>query len=700
MNFDQTLGRLNRVQHDRRFKWIATSLIAVAAAVLVGAVLLIVNGPNADANLSQRMSDFAAQNVRGLEWLEQGPVEFGRYLWNLLVITASESGGMVSVAFGVLAVAGVSIVVVWLGLGLTYLGVLVAVNVIAWPLMMAEPTRGIGQLIFAVAPLVLAFVILMQLLRVLFSATNPVIAVARNVLSEAVRMKISLVFIVILLLFLALVPGLLNVDQPLRYRVQQWLQYSVGLSYAVLAFLTLFLSAATVAYEQRDRIIWQTMSKPVAPWQYVLGKWIGVMGLNAVLLTVTATGSFLFTEYLRHQPARGEMSYMVTEDGVPGVMTEDRRLLEDQVLVARVGRKPLKYDAYLKERGISDEDLRSELMQELDDRVTERAATDPTFEDTPAERQRLFTELYTNRVADYRTIDRGDAGEFVFIMPEIRSRIDRIEEQIAAEVDSEVAERRAQDPNAAVTDDDRLLIERRVTERFIEEGRYPNLTLRYQIQAGSNDPSQIYQVEFLINGVPTGTRPVALKTTQSFEIPSFFIDDQGRFAVTIYNFPQNPRALNIPPDGLEIMYVAGGYQLNFFRILSVIWLKLGFIAAIAIATATFLNFPVACLVSLAVLFMAESAGFLEESLEQYTFLNSQGQIDWKSVPIRIIAAPVAWLFGIYAELRPTANLVEGRLVGWGGLVRALMVLGAWALGLLTIGWAIFRRRELALYSGH
>ena len=111
-------------------------------------------------------------------------------------------------------------------------------------------------------------------------------------------MKISVVFIVILLVLMALIPNSLTEDQPLRFRVQQWLSYGLGFSYAVLALLTLFLSVATVAFEQRDKIIWQTATKPVASWQYVLGKWSGVMVLNLVLLSVSAGGVYIFTEFL------------------------------------------------------------------------------------------------------------------------------------------------------------------------------------------------------------------------------------------------------------------------------------------------------------------------------------------------------------------------------------------------------------------
>src|SRR5690606_30297147 len=78
--------------------------------------------------------------------------------------------------------------------------------------------------------------------------------------------------------------------------------------------------------------IWQTMTKPVAAWQYILGKWLGVVGLAAVLLAVCCSAIFLFTEHLRTQPARGEIQTV----GAQSQPTEDRLILETQVLAARV----------------------------------------------------------------------------------------------------------------------------------------------------------------------------------------------------------------------------------------------------------------------------------------------------------------------------------------------------------------------------
>ncbi len=334
------LARLDRTQHSRRFKIVATAVVAALAIGGFVAIWVAGNAPGADAPPPDE-----AAPAQPVSWIEAGPIGAidGVLDTLLLQVTSTEGAIAAGLAFAIATLA--ACVIIWLGLALSYLALLVVGWLIAWPLMTIDATRPIGELLMGVVPLALIFLTLIQTARVGLFGSNPVIAIARNLLNEAVRMKISVVFIVLLLILMALIPNSLTEDQPLRYRVQQWLSYGLGFSYAVLALLTVFLSVATVAFEQRDKIIWQTATKPVASWQYVLGKWTGIMVLNLVLLSVAAGGVFIFTEYLRHQPAEGESAYYVdlrgrSTKGPDRAPSTDRRILERQVLTARVAIEP------------------------------------------------------------------------------------------------------------------------------------------------------------------------------------------------------------------------------------------------------------------------------------------------------------------------------------------------------------------------
>ena len=76
----------------------------------------------------------------------------------------------------------------------------------------------------------------------------------------------------------------------------------MGFTFFLAACLTLVLSCATVAFEIRDRQIWQLMTKPLGHLNYLLGKWLGVMSVNLIILVVSGVSIFTFIQYLRNQP--------------------------------------------------------------------------------------------------------------------------------------------------------------------------------------------------------------------------------------------------------------------------------------------------------------------------------------------------------------------------------------------------------------
>lgn len=752
MKLGERIAKLDFLQQTTRFKVIASAVVGVLLIASFIALIVTANDPEIGDRVAQAASAESSIYEKP-SFFETGPLGSFVRLAKASVLIAQADGGIATVA---LFFAGVGVglgFLIWLGYGISAAAVATLGWGLAWLLSFFDTTQGLASMLTAAVPLIITFGVGMRAAGAALSGPWPWAAIARNVLSEAVRMKISFVFIVMLIIVLALTPSLLSEDQPLRYRVQQWLQYGTGLSYGVLALLTLFLSVATVTYEQRDRVIWQTVTKPIPRWQYVLGKWAGVMVLNAVLLSVTAFGVYLFTEYLRYQPANGEAAYLVPkvepgENPDLSQMVEDRRILEEQVLVARVSRfiDPLqpneaRFDDLVRERveieknrdsdfqdTIAErrrirEELRQQWIDELnsaiDTRIQRLEADAVVVPNTTNARLKIANEIIEGWETRYRTIPPGGTQvyrirgledlyrdfkqwqeEWALVEPAVMDEIDR---RVAA---------RIQDPSNPFTQDELM---RRSTIAVINEWQrdglapeQPRLMLRYKVNAGSNDPAAIYQVTFAFEDFPPFERQVSLEAPQVMDIPVGAIGEDGTLSLQIFNgslrrdgIVPNRQSIHFEPDGIEVMYAAGGYELNFFRIMGVIFVKLGFIAAVGITVSTFLSFPVACLVALAIFFMAESSAFLEESLEYFSTENyEETGHNYFKVAARAISIPVAWLFSAFSDLKPTSRLVDGLLVSWSLFFRAVAVVGTWSLLTLTVGWLIFRKRELATYSGH
>jgi ABC-type transport system involved in multi-copper enzyme maturation permease subunit len=650
VSFSDRLGSIDRVQKSRPFMIAATVIVVLLAAGTIGwAYLQAATDPSGVREALATTPEFLT-DAEGNQFINPQRIELRTAAD---VISAARSPN--SLTIGVLLAAGVVLLVLWLGLGLSYLAILLAALAIGLPMLLNPRSAPFGFVIIGGSQLTLAFIVLLRGASLLFTPARPVLAIARNVLAEAIRMKVSLIFIAMLIVMLASLPLVLNGEQPLRFRVQAFLQYANQFAFWITALLVLFFGAATVAFEQRDKIIWQTMTKPVSAAKYVLGKWLGVVTLAAVLVLVSSAGVFMFTEYLRGQPAGGEVRPYEPRDASL-TMTEDRMLLETRVLTARKPVVPnLPFDPAGSEFDRAVEQ-RIEGIQRLGD-----------YTPSPADRARFRDEAVREAVTAFRSID----------------------------------------PN---------------TERYQEfefsglqdaKRRGVPLTLRYKINAEGNRPDIFYALTFIFeDGTPVFRERTGLGFSHTITIAPEMIDDRGQIRFRLYNgllsinneggivFQPNTNSITIPSDGLEISYQVGSFQANFLRVQAVQWVKLAFLAMLAVCAATFLSFPVACLVAIGTFFIAESSGWVTNALPGWGTTDTDGNFQFYRWAIYHFAETVSGVFRVYNDLSPAERLADGRLLSWGSVSTGAMFLIVASAAIYGIGVYAFRSRQLAIYSGH
>jgi hypothetical protein len=117
---------------------------------------------------------------------------------------------------------------------------------------------------------------------------NKIWAVARNTLAGALRMKIAAVVIVLLAALLPMMSLVMGGDGTLLGKLQTFSSYSLSLVGVMLGVLTITVSAFTLSDEIRRKQIFLTVTKPIARWQLLLGKFLGVIILDVVLLIIFA----------------------------------------------------------------------------------------------------------------------------------------------------------------------------------------------------------------------------------------------------------------------------------------------------------------------------------------------------------------------------------------------------------------------------
>lgn len=131
-------------------------------------------------------------------------------------------------------------------------------------------------------------------------------AVAKQMIREGVRMKIALVFIIVLVILMPVFAFSVKGDGvTLVSRIQMFISFSLSALTLLLSLLTVFLACNALTGEIREKHIHMIVVKPIPRWQFVVGKWLGIIVLDLALLA--GSGAFIYagTWYLGYRlPAR------------------------------------------------------------------------------------------------------------------------------------------------------------------------------------------------------------------------------------------------------------------------------------------------------------------------------------------------------------------------------------------------------------
>lgn len=116
-------------------------------------------------------------------------------------------------------------------------------------------------------------------------------AVAGLTIRAALRLRVFWTVAAMLLVVVLLLPPSLRDDGTITGRVRLLLAYTLGLSHGLLCLATLWLGADSLAREVSERQLQLVVVKPVARWTIWLGKWLGIVLLDLVLLAGAVGGA-------------------------------------------------------------------------------------------------------------------------------------------------------------------------------------------------------------------------------------------------------------------------------------------------------------------------------------------------------------------------------------------------------------------------
>jgi len=156
---------------------------------------------------------------------------------------------------------------------------------------------------------------------------QPLLAIARLTWKAAFRFRLFLVVAGLLLGSVVGLPLLIKDDGTARGFTQILLTYTLSSITALLGLSTLWLACGTLARDVEECTLQVVATKPVARWQIWLGKWLGIMSLNAALLALSGASVY------------GLLQWRATR-----LPVDEQKILRHEVLVARGSIKPPSFD--------------------------------------------------------------------------------------------------------------------------------------------------------------------------------------------------------------------------------------------------------------------------------------------------------------------------------------------------------------------
>jgi hypothetical protein len=446
---------------------------------------------------------------------------------------------------------------------------------------------------------------------------NSIWAIAKNTIKQALRMKIAVVFIVMLLVLLPVLGVSVTGDETLKGRLQTFISYGLSLISLLLSLLTIIISIYSVSNDIKERQIFTVITKPIRRFEFLTGKLLGVLLLDIILLCVFSG-----------------IIYSITTD-----MPRFFRATESEI--TQVNNEFFTARAALP---IPEQDFTEQAKEKY-----EQLASD---DDVPEgmTRAEVIKEIKNIMQVASRAADVGYPlyWEFENVKPLADSIFIRFKYDVLKET--------------------------------------PDSQVYGLWEAG--DPVSIK------TGAP-GKTPVFAKdfkhssgTFHEIEVSSDVIPESGNLAVVFVNHPSNDTVVIFPKDGMEVLFKADSFTMNFVRSIILIFSRLVFLACLGILASTFLSFPVAILLCLVIFVTSSFSVFV---LDSFRFLSTNVGL--------VYTYTLKWMVHLlpqFDKFNPTKFLVQARLLSWYVLGQCILFMVCIkAILLLALAFLIFTYREIA-----
>ena len=534
--------------------------------------------------------------------------------------------------------------------------------------------------------------------------------IAKHTFKQCLRMKVAGLFIVLLAVSLGTLPFIMKGDGTLTGQIRTFLLYGTSITAALLSVMTIFLATAMVSTDIQTKQIFSIATKPVGRWAYILGRWAGVVLLDAVLLAVAGSVIYFMSQYLRTGEA---------------INPDDRRAVETEVFAARrrIWPEPLKIEEAVQKR-VGELKARRQYEDALEAFTFGGQVSKDLAESA------LIQQLYKDQaealqsVAPQKTMVWKFSGIHV-VGRETRATgrvmgVNRLKRVVTIESEPRLIGKLNYSRPVRINGSDGRVVKlkpKSFSVRFgaeqMSRGKITLLTsgdlvqivadpviqIRYKPTPSSAPTDNILASYWMVSNPTTGVwdfeaRKDLAEIPATLTFSSRVVDQSGHVVVRYTNMPRRDgfaTSVSILQGDIAILYDLGGFDANFCRGIGLIFIQLAFLAAMGILAGSFVSFPVGCLICFSVLPFQLSRDYLIDAVNpRYAGGGVFGLFS------NFIVRSMNKILPDFSRTLPGNSLVEGMDISWVFLGETFFwTLCVQSALLLVLAWVIFRKRELA-----
>ncbi len=537
--------------------------------------------------------------------------------------------------------------------------------------------------------------------------------VARQTFMQCLRTKVAAVFAVLLIVSLALLPSLMEGDGTMAGRIRTFLDYSTTVVSVLLSLVVVLLSVGLISGDVASKQVLMLCTKPLSRWQYVIGRWLGVVLLAGALQGGAYAAIYMTTQYLR---GRNDLA----------VGPEDARAVETEIFVSRV-RTPA-----------PQADVGAVVRQRIEQKKQQGgwdSAVQAYMDNYALSRsdsiEKLIEDMRRSARAEAQSVAPGgsllwkftglqDAGQRAYGGPGIVMDIDSSSGVVVVRTPRAMVNKlvifgpvwvdgavgrvegmwkegfRAAFPLEAI----KARFSNTEPGTEVKVAAQPTLQLSYKLTPAGPDGGRnrltAWKFENPSNGFVYDIPPKEVRVGQQATVilPAAAIDKSGRMTVRCFNYSSD--SVTMLSGDMSVLYGAGGFEMNFIKSGLLVLTGLVFLAALGTCAGAVMSFAVGCLLCFVMLWIGTALRFLTEAITYGPAADEKGLVP-------AMYAVAGWMLEVMKVLLPdlattlsTNFIVEGTRIRWDYFGEtALLTVGLRAAILLGLGCLLFHRRELA-----